>query len=123
MSTCGAFTGAELTHPFGDDTAVFKVTGRIFAVTSLHEEPSSVTLKCDPDYAALLVQQFGEVVPGYHMNKHHWITITLSATMSADLVDELIGVSYDLVVAGLSAPARSALGPASIDDPHLPRRD
>lgn len=120
---CGALAGAELTHPFGVDTAVFKVGGRVFAILTPHEEPPRVTLKCDPDYAILLAQQFEEIVPGYHMNKRHWITVTLSPTTSADLVDELIGVSYDLVVAGLSAPARSALGSPSLDDPHRPRRD
>ncbi|MBW4078047.1 MAG: MmcQ/YjbR family DNA-binding protein [Acidobacteria bacterium] len=109
MRTCGALAGAELTHPFGVDTAVFKVGGRVFAILTPHEEPPRVTLKCDPDYAILLAQQFDEIVPGYHMNKRHWITVTLSPTTSADLVDELIGVSYDLVVAALSADARSAL--------------
>ena len=109
VRTCGALDGAELTHPFGVDTAVFKVGGKIFAILSLHEDPPRVTLKCDPDYAILLAQQFDEIAPGYHMNKRHWITATLSSTLSADLVDDLIGVSYDLVVAALAADVRSAL--------------
>ena len=123
VRTCGALVGAELTHPFGVDTAVFKVGGKVFAILSPHEEPPRVTLKCDPDYAILLTQQFEAIVPGYHMNKRHWITVTLSPTTSPDLVDDLIGVSYDLVLAGLSAPARSIIERASRDESRRLRRD
>ena len=109
LRTCGTLAGAELTRPFGDGTAVFKVAGKIFAIVDLREDSPRVTLKCDPDYALWLVQQFAEIVPGYHMNKRHWITVALSPRTSVDLVDDLIVVSYDLVVTALPVSVRSSL--------------
>lgn len=86
-----------LTYPFGPATAVFKVCGKMFAAVSVSDEPGRLTLKCDPDYATFLVQQFEAISPGYHMNKRHWVTITLDPTVSEDLIEELILGSYDLV--------------------------
>jgi predicted DNA-binding protein (MmcQ/YjbR family) len=71
----------------------------MFAALGVLEEPNRLTLKCDPDYGALLIQQFDQISPGYHMNKHHWITIALDASVPTDLICELIVDSYELVVA------------------------
>ncbi len=100
--------GAELTYPFGEATTVFKVGGRMFAVVSEGDAPARITLKCDPDYASYLTQQFDDIVPGYHMNKRHWITISLTPSMSADLIDELISDAYDLIVAAMPSHTRQA---------------
>ncbi len=81
----------------------------MFAAVSLSDEPGRLTLKCDPDYADFLIQQFDEIIPGYHMNKQHWITITLAPTMPEDLIEELVSESYDLVTAGLPNHARHSL--------------
>jgi predicted DNA-binding protein (MmcQ/YjbR family) len=66
---CMKMPGAELTYPFGEETAVFKVGDKMFAVVSEDEDPGRLTMKCDPDYGAYLTQQFDDIVPGYHMNK------------------------------------------------------
>ena len=109
LRACAKLPGVELTYPFGEGTAVFKVGDRMFAVAGEDEEPSRLTLKCDPDYGTYLTQQFDDIVPGYHMNKRHWITITLVPRVSKDLIDDLISNSYDLIVAALPAHAREAL--------------
>ncbi len=109
VARCGELAGAELTYPFGDEVAVFKVGGKMFALASLDDEPARLTLKCDPDYASYLTQHFDDVAPGYHMNKRHWITVTLSMALSWDLVDELIADSYQLVVSALPASLRREL--------------
>jgi predicted DNA-binding protein (MmcQ/YjbR family) len=109
LAACTRLPGAELTHPFGFDTSVFKAGGKMFAAVSLSDEPGRLTLKCDPDYGAFLIQQFNEMIPGYHMNKRHWITITLSPTLPPDLIEDLISDSYDSVTASLPKRARLSL--------------
>lgn len=107
--TCAHLPGAELTYPFNEDAAVFKVGGKMFAVVSERDTPGHITLKCEPDYAAYLTQHFDDILPGYHMNKRHWVTVTLTSTMSRDLVDDLISGSYDLVLATLPVHARRVI--------------
>lgn len=103
LATCEKLPDTELTHPFGEQTAVYKVAGKMFAAVRLDEPPVHVTVKCEPDYAASLVAKYDKVEPGYHMDKKHWITVTLSAGLPKNLVDELIVDSYHLVVEGLPA--------------------
>jgi len=93
--------GAEETTPFGPDTLVYKVGGKMFALTSPDDFPSALNLKCDPDRSLALQDQYDAILPGYHMNKRHWITLTLDASVPAGLVRELIDHSYALVAAGL----------------------
>jgi predicted DNA-binding protein (MmcQ/YjbR family) len=109
LAACTQLPSAELTHPFGVATAVFKAGDKMFAAVSLSDQPGRLTLKCDPDYAAFLIQQFDEITPGYHMNKRHWITITLNPTLPADLIEDLISDSYDLVIASIPNHARPSL--------------
>ncbi|MBN9239032.1 MAG: hypothetical protein BGO97_05035 [Micrococcales bacterium 70-64] len=99
MTACAAFPATELSYPFGEDTPVFKVVGKVFAVLDAEQGPGRITLKADPEDAKALVSTFAEVIPGYHMNKKHWITVALpSATVPAE---DLIRDSWELVVAGL----------------------
>jgi predicted DNA-binding protein (MmcQ/YjbR family) len=107
LATCSQLPSATLTHPFGEGTSVFKVAGRMFAAISLDDSPGRVTLKCDPGYGAALVDRHDEFTPGYHMNKRHWITVTLHPVLPANLLEDLIADSYDLVVAALPARSRS----------------
>ena len=109
LSACSQLPSAELAYPFGPATAVFKVRGKMFAAISLSDEPGRLTLKCDPDYADFLIQEFDEITPGYYMNKRHWVTITLEPTMPEDLIEELISDSYDLVTAGLPNQVRHSV--------------
>lgn len=109
LERCRALPAAHLSCPFGEDAAVFKVSGKMFALVDLTSEHGRVTVKADPGYAAALVVRHQQVTPGYHMNKRHWITIDLgdaTAPLPTGLVNELLEDSYQLVVAGLPARLR-----------------
>jgi predicted DNA-binding protein (MmcQ/YjbR family) len=98
--------GAVEEYPFGDEVAVFKVGGKIFAMVWLPGEPGFVNLKCDPDWALALRERHAAVRPGYHSNKKHWNSVDLDGSLSAEDVREMVEHSYDLVVAGLPKSAR-----------------
>ncbi|MEF2977604.1 MmcQ/YjbR family DNA-binding protein [Subtercola sp. YIM 133946] len=85
-------------QPFGEGTEVFKVVGKVFALVNTQSNPACVTLKCAPPHARALVEQYAGVIPGYHMNKQHWISITADDSADETLVEDLIGNSYDIVV-------------------------
>ena len=101
--------GSAEDYPFGDEVAVFKVAGRMFALVSLGPPPGSVSLKCDPDLAAVLRDHYGAIAPGYHLNKRHWNTVTLDGSVPDEELLELIDHSYDLVVARLPRAQRNEL--------------
>ena len=84
--------------PFGEDTLVFKVNGRIFLLTSLNSVPLSFNVKCDPDEAIELRERYDSVLPGYHMNKKHWNTILVDGTLTKSQLEEFIRSSYRLVL-------------------------
>jgi predicted DNA-binding protein (MmcQ/YjbR family) len=98
--------GAVEDFPFGPEVAVFKVGGKMFAIVSLEDEPGSVSLKCDPSYAAALREQYPAVTAGYHLDKRHWNTVKLDGSVPDEDVEEWIGESHALVVAGLSRAER-----------------
>ena len=93
--------GAVEDTPFGEDTLVFKVGGKMFALASLDEVPPSVNLKCDPERALDLRDRYEEVRPGYHMNKKHWNTVELGGSIPEAELRGLIDHSYELVAARL----------------------
>ena len=106
-----SFTGAEETFPFNPETSVFKVGGKMFALSQLGEEESlRVSLKCEPRLAEALRAAHAAVIPGYHLNKRHWNTVILDGTLSDDTVREMIEDSYDLVVSKLPRAASTTLG-------------
>jgi predicted DNA-binding protein (MmcQ/YjbR family) len=105
---CLGMKGVTESFPFDDDTLVFKVMGKIFALVSL--EARSLNLKCDPEKAIALREEYPAVTPGYHMNKKYWNTIQLSGTVSERLIRTWITESYDLVVDGLPGKERRELG-------------
>ncbi|HMG66403.1 MAG TPA: MmcQ/YjbR family DNA-binding protein [Chitinophagaceae bacterium] len=94
---CLSKPGVEETLPFGPDTLVYKINGKIFLLTSLDEEQLSFNVKCDPDLAIELREQYASVLPGYHMNKKHWNTITVDGSVPSKLLKDWIDHSYDLV--------------------------
>lgn len=106
---CLAKPGATEDMPFGDDVLVFKVMGKMFALTNLARLPAQVNLKCDPARAIDLRERYAAVQPGYHMNKTHWNTVLLDGSLALDLVEELIDHSYELVVQGLRKSDRETL--------------
>jgi predicted DNA-binding protein (MmcQ/YjbR family) len=105
---CLKMKGVTESFPFGEDTLVFKVMGKIFALMSL--EARTLNLKCDPEKAIALREEFSEVIPGYHMNKTHWNTISLTGAVPEKLIKEWISDSYWLVVDGLSLKLKSIIG-------------
>jgi predicted DNA-binding protein (MmcQ/YjbR family) len=94
---CLTFADAAETFPFGLETSVFKVGGKMFALAALQRKPLQVSVKCEPELGEQLRGTYDEIEPGYHLNKRHWLTITCGGAVSDDLVRELIGGSYDLV--------------------------
>lgn len=94
---CLSKPDVEETLPFGPDTLVFKVNGKMFLLTGLDEERLSFNVKCDPDKAIQLREEFDCVQPGYHMNKKHWNTIIVDGSVSVKQLKEWIDDSYELV--------------------------
>ncbi len=92
--------------PFGVETLVYKVKGKIFAITGLDNDQFKVNLKCDPVKALELRSSYEEIQPGYHMNKKHWNTVDFESRLSVKFLKELIDHSYNLVVATLPVKDR-----------------
>jgi predicted DNA-binding protein (MmcQ/YjbR family) len=111
LVACLAYPGAVEDYPFGDEVAVIRVGGRMFALVALVGDPGSVNLKCDPDLALELREQHAAVRPGYHQDKRHWNTVDLDGTIEDDELRDLIAHSYDLVVNRLPRRQRAALEP------------
>jgi predicted DNA-binding protein (MmcQ/YjbR family) len=107
---CLSFRGSAETFPFGPETSVFKVAGKIFAISALSRRPLQVSLKCDPLLAEQLRQAHGAVRPGYHLNKRHWNTVTIDDSVPDQMLEDMLEDSYDLVVSRLSQSRRRALG-------------
>jgi predicted DNA-binding protein (MmcQ/YjbR family) len=109
LEWCRTRPGATEELPFGPDTRVFKVGGRIFAIMAAVDDPPDVSLKCDPHFAEHLRAAHPTVVPGYHLNKRHWNTVLLDGSLPAELVEDLLGHSYTLIVDGLPRRLRDPL--------------
>ena len=105
---CLALPGAVEEFPFGDEVSVFKVGGKMFALSLLDGAPLELSVKCDPDLAVQLRAAYQAIRPGYHLNKRHWNTITLDGSLPDQMVTDLLGDSYDLVVASLPKGRRPA---------------
>ncbi len=107
---CLAKQGVTEEFPFGEETMVYKVMGKIFALTSLDSTPFSFNLKCDPEKAIQLREEYDCVLPGYHMNKKHWNTVLADGSVKDPVLREWIDHSYDLVVQSLPRKVREQIG-------------
>ena len=107
---CLGQRGAVEEFPFGPEHSVFKVAGKMFALSALDRTPLAVSVKCEPELAAQLRHSYPAIRPGYHLNKRHWNTITLDGSLPDPLVRDLIEDSYDLVVSALPKRMREQLG-------------
>lgn len=105
---CLSKVGSAEDLPFGEDTLVFKLKGKMFALTQI-ENFESITLKCEPQRAVELKEKFPSVLPAYHMNKKHWITVKVNAGLSDDFVFELTNQSYDQVLKNLTLKLQNEL--------------
>jgi predicted DNA-binding protein (MmcQ/YjbR family) len=110
MATAAGLPAVTHEHPFGPGWEVFKVVGKVFLLTTEVPGEPVVTLKCEPERSRSLQQQYGQIVPGYHMNKRHWLTVRPGADVPPDLVDDLVRGSYELVVDGLPRAKRPTGG-------------
>jgi predicted DNA-binding protein (MmcQ/YjbR family) len=105
-AACLELPGAVEEFPFGDEVSVFKVGGKMFALCDLDGRPLQLSVKCDPELAVQLRAAHPAIAPGYHLNKRHWNTITLDGSLADQMVTDLLGDSYDLVVASLPKARR-----------------
>ena len=105
---CLSLPAATEAFPFDEQTLVFKVKGKMFALTDV-DSFASINLKCDPERAVILREQHECILPGYHMNKKHWNTVLLDRRLAEKLIKEMILDSYTLVVAGLPKKIREEL--------------
>ncbi len=109
---CLAKSGVQETFPFDQETLVFKILNKMFALCNIHGQPLRVNLKCEPELAVLLRQKYkyAAIEPGYHMNKRHWNTVSFDGSIADEIIRELIDRSYELVVKGLKKADREPGG-------------
>lgn len=110
---CLSFKGVEEGFPFGEDTLVFKVQGKMFCLAGLNNNPLQCNVKCNPEKAIELREEFQGVQPGYHMSKVHWNTLVFDGSFSDEQAEQWITDSYNLVVSTLPKGAREKLTSAS----------
>jgi predicted DNA-binding protein (MmcQ/YjbR family) len=108
-SFCLSKPGVEETLPFGPDVLVFKVMGKLFLLCPLDTEGLQFNVKCDPDLAVELREQYNCVTPGYHMNKKHWNTVMVDGSIPVKKLKEWIDHSYTVVANSLPAKLKQAL--------------
>lgn len=107
---CLQLPHCEETTPFGPDTLVYKVGGKVFAITSPDAFPAFANLKCDPERSILLRETHTGITAAYHMNKKHWNSVRLDGSVPGNLIRELIDHSYALVKKSLTKAQREFLG-------------
>jgi predicted DNA-binding protein (MmcQ/YjbR family) len=107
---CLSFPASFENFPFGPETSVFKVAGKMFALSQLAQRPLRISLKCEPLLAEQLREAYAEVLPGYHLNKKHWNTVIIDGSLPERMIKDMIEDSYDLVVCQLPEARRRALG-------------
>lgn len=97
---CFSLKAVTESLPFDKNTLVFKIKGKIFALTNINNF-SSINVKCDPEKAITLREEYQAVIPGFHMNKKHWNTIKIDGTISNKLLKEWTLDSYNIIVSNL----------------------
>ena len=109
QSYCLSKPGVEETLPFGPDTLVYKVMGKVFLICPMDSDEFQFNVKCDPDKAVELREEYACVTPGFHMNKKHWNTVKPDRSVSDKILREWIDHSYELVKASLPKKIRESL--------------
>jgi predicted DNA-binding protein (MmcQ/YjbR family) len=105
---CLSKKGVTEHFPFDEVTLVFKVMNKVFALTSIITF-DSINLKCDPEKAVLLRERYSGIIPGYHMSKVHWNTVSTDGSVPEKLLFELINERYDLIVKKLTKKEKAEL--------------
>ena len=106
---CLSKKGAEEDYPFDEVTLVIKVAGKMFVLVSLDSIPLQLNLKCDPEKAVELREQYENVIPGWHMNKKYWNTVIIDGNIRWDELKDWIDHSYDEVVKKLKKSEQKRL--------------
>ena len=106
---CLAKKGVEEDQPFGPNTLIFKIGGKMFLLLALDAVPLQFNAKCDPDVAIELREQYNCVLPGYHMNKKHWNTVVVDGTVSDKILLQWVNDSYNLVYDSLPKKIKAEL--------------
>lgn len=106
---CISKKGVEETFPFDEVTLVFKVMGKMFALIGLDREILTANLKADPEWSIELRESHHQIIPGFHMNKKHWNTVSLEDGLEDALIIKMIDHSYDLVVSKLTKKLKAEL--------------
>ncbi|WP_412029639.1 MmcQ/YjbR family DNA-binding protein [Deinococcus yunweiensis] len=109
-AACTALPHSQETFPFDMTTLVFKVSGKMYALTDVTGDPLSLSVKVRPERGDELRAAHDAITPGYHLNKRHWISMALDGRVPDELVQELLTGSHALVIAGLSRAQRAELG-------------
>ena len=105
---CLSFKEVTEEFPFDENTLVFKVAGKMFALADV-DEFVSINLKCDPEWAIQLREEYPDIKPGYHMNKKHWNTVEMQGGLDDEFIYKLILHSFERVVAGMPKKDRERL--------------
>lgn len=98
------------TFPFDETTLVFKVGGKMYALTDILADPPGLSVKVAPERGEELRAEYDAIQPGFHLNKRHWVTVTLDGTVPDALLRELLAGSHALVVRGMTRAERAELG-------------
>lgn len=106
---CLTLPGVEETFPFDEHTLVFKVMGKMFCLCALERLPHQINVKCDPEKAIELREEYSGVIPGYHMSKKHWNTLIFDMSFDNNQTREWIKDSYDLVAGSLTKKLKEEL--------------
>lgn len=106
---CLSLKGVSESFPFDESSLVLKVQGKMFALLPLDNPETQIALKCIPERAIQLREDYEAITPAYHFNKKHWNSVRVNAAISKEFMCELIQHSYDLVVAGLTRKLREEL--------------
>jgi predicted DNA-binding protein (MmcQ/YjbR family) len=106
---CLSLKGTEEGLPFGPDTLVLKVCGKMFLLCGMEHSPLQFNVKCDPEKAMQLREEYSCVIPGYHMSKKHWNTVIADGTVSDNVLRSWINDSYNLVVGSLPKAEKAKL--------------
>ncbi len=105
---CLTKKGVTEEFPFDENILVFKVVNKMFALTGINNY-ESINLKCDPERAIVLREEYADIKPGYHMNKQHWNTISIQGSVPLELIKQMIDDSYMLVVKKLTKKEKAIL--------------
>ena len=110
IAYCSSKPFATSDFPFDDEVMVFRICGKIFALINIKSADNGISLKCNPELALILREEYKGITPGYHLNKKHWNTVDCNSEISDEKIKELIDHSYTVTTKGLTKKQRVEIG-------------